>query len=454
MHPILKQPSKKTNAKDLLEIILSGLKLKNNMVEADGPAKENWEFWIFEVRKKKYHVFKNGISGKLNIPLGPDDETLIICKNFSKNELKTLLVDRLGINAFMFYECMLLSPIDKVYDFDDMSIFYNMVINSENIFESPLILRMVRKDNFAVIVVNHSESHDFELSTEVASKFRFGQVKKMKFPKLFRGRIKIAKRQAGAAIVKNVLNMVSEGNSRFVKQKEDSLISEDLEIATGEVGRVIIQRIKTIFPMHSQQISIDYILFWISSEGLKRIENFINLKLLNEINEIQEMSHGLDIHQKAEFLKRIDTFENLYISAQNAKSSKEEYFERTIESDMASLEFRFMIRHLKSRMRNLNNTAFVIERKLTLARSTFQMSIDSKMTENSDKLDKLMRQFSMISVMFLPLTVITGMWGMNCKVPYVMSDEDDNLNCFYSLCGVMGGIIMGWIILFKLKGWM
>ena len=44
VHSILKQPSKKTNAKDLLEIILSGLKLKNNMVEADGPAKENWEF--------------------------------------------------------------------------------------------------------------------------------------------------------------------------------------------------------------------------------------------------------------------------------------------------------------------------------------------------------------------------------------------------------------------------
>ena len=354
----------------------------------------------------------------------------------------------------MFYEWMLLSPIDKVYDFDDMSIFYNMVINSDNILESPLILRMIRKDNFAVIIINHSENHDFNLSNEIATKFRFKKFKKMKFPKLFKNRIKMTKKQAGAAIVKNVLNMVADGNSKLLnRSKNISIESEDLEIAKGEVGRVIIQRIKTIMPFNTQQISIDYILFWISSEGLKRIENFINLKLLNEIQEIQVMSHGLNINQKADFLKRIDVFENLYISAQNAKSSKEEYFDRIIESDMASLEFRFMVRHLKSRMRNLNNTAFVIERKLTLARSTFQMSIDSKMTENSDKLDKLMRQFSMISVMFLPLTVITGMWGMNCKVPYVI-DEEDNLNCFYALWGVMGGIVIGWIVLFKLKGWM
>ena len=50
--PIIKQKSKKTNAKDLLEIILSGLKKMNNMVDVDGPAKENWEFCIFEVKKK------------------------------------------------------------------------------------------------------------------------------------------------------------------------------------------------------------------------------------------------------------------------------------------------------------------------------------------------------------------------------------------------------------------
>ena len=122
----------------------------DNLVEADGPAKENWEFCIFEVRKKKYRVFKNGISDKLNIPLGPDDETLIMCFNFKKSELKTLLIDKLNVNPIMFYECMLLSPIDKVYEFDDMSIFYNMVINccSYNIPPPPQVRGVYKPENF------------------------------------------------------------------------------------------------------------------------------------------------------------------------------------------------------------------------------------------------------------------------------------------------------------------
>ena len=88
----------------MLENLLSGLRKNENLVEADGPAKENWEFCIFEVKKMKYHVFKNGINSKLNIPLGSDDETLIMCLNFKKSELKTLLIDKLDVSPIMFYE--------------------------------------------------------------------------------------------------------------------------------------------------------------------------------------------------------------------------------------------------------------------------------------------------------------------------------------------------------------
>ena len=139
--------------------------------------------------------------------------------------------------------------------------------------------------------------------------------------------------------------------------------------------------------------------------------------------------------EEEEYLNKIDVFEDHYIAAQNAKGSKEQYFEKIIESEMASENFRYLIRHLSSRMLNLSNTTFVIENKLSLSRNTYQMAVDTKMTENSEKLDKLMRQFSLVSIMFLPLTIITGMWGMNCKVPYMMVDEetDNNLNCFYVL---------------------
>lgn len=114
----------------------------------------------------------------------------------------------------------------------------------------------------------------------------------------------------------------------------------------------------------------------------------------------------------------MDLFQNHYIGAQNAKESKRNYFKKIIQSELASLELRYLIRHLKSRMSNLHNTTVIIERKLELARNTFQTSIDANLTEYSRQLDQLMKKFSVVAVMFLPLTLISGMWGMNCTVPF------------------------------------
>ena len=428
--------------------MLSGLN-QDDIGDIEGPARENWQFWVFQVRKRKYNILKNGISDKLNIPLGPNDETLIMCLNFSDKELKTLLVDMLKVNTIIYYEWMLLSPVDKVYEFADGSTFYNMIINQERFQDTPYILRMIRKDNFAVVIMNQDEGDNFLLSTEIATKFKFKEIKKMKFPKLFKRR-QMLKTQA------KLIGKTSKGDSDNKKsaQNNTSFEAENAEVDKEEVGKVVIQRIKTIMPMNDQQITIDYLMFWISSEGLKRIENFINLKLLSEITELQERSKNLGVNEKKEFLQDMDIFENLYIGAVNAKGSKEKYFDKIIGLAKASSQFRFLIRHLKSRMTNLSNTTFVIERKIKIARNSFQMSIDTKMTENAEKLDKLMRQFSLISVMFLPLTVITGMWGMNCKVPYVFGEDTNNLNCFWGLWGAMGGIIVFCTVFFKTMGWM
>lgn len=176
------------SGKGLFGGMLKGLKQDDSMEDADGPVKENWQFWVFLMKKRKYHVFKNGISDKLNIPTGPEDETLIMCINFREKELKTILIDKLNVNPIMFYEWMLLSPVDKMFEFDENSVYYNMIINKDNFEETPLILRIIRKQNFAVIIVTQGELDAFQLTNEIASKFKFKLVTKMKFPKLFRKR--------------------------------------------------------------------------------------------------------------------------------------------------------------------------------------------------------------------------------------------------------------------------
>ena len=68
------------------------------------PNKEVWKLSIYELGKKQFHVFDNKITANYNIPIIPEDETLIVCVNFSSKELKMLLIDRLNINPIMYSE--------------------------------------------------------------------------------------------------------------------------------------------------------------------------------------------------------------------------------------------------------------------------------------------------------------------------------------------------------------
>lgn len=372
----------------------------------DKPAKERWKLCIFELGKKQYHSFENKKSADYNIPLVPEDETLIICVNFSQKELKSLLIDKLDVNPIMHYECILLSPVDKVMEFNDRAIFYNIVINRDEISEDPAIIRVIRKMNFAVMVVKELENDSFKLPESIAKKFGFKKIENNYLP-----------------------------NQSFVKgcnssrhDDQDSSESFDLEanvkVDKGEVGQVIIQKMKTIIPNKADKISIDYILFWMSNEGLKKIEKLINENLLREVNEIQEEVRDLGMNSKHEFLQKLDLFQNHYIGAQNAKESKQNYFDQIISSELPSIEFRFLIRHLKSRMSNLHNTTVIIERKLELSRGRFQANIDANLTDYSRQLDGLMKKFSVTAVIFIPLQLISGIWGMNCKVPFQEIDSE------------------------------
>mmetsp|Transcript_27544 Transcript_27544/g.31707 ORF Transcript_27544/g.31707 Transcript_27544/m.31707 type:complete len:195 (+) Transcript_27544:160-744(+) len=100
----LSPPKKK--GKSLFGGIFSNLNMNDAdaMEDGDGPVKENWQFCVYQMKKKKYQIFRNGISDNLNIPVGPEDETLIMCINFREKELKTLLIDKLKVNPIMYYE--------------------------------------------------------------------------------------------------------------------------------------------------------------------------------------------------------------------------------------------------------------------------------------------------------------------------------------------------------------
>lgn len=62
-----------------------------------------------------------------------------------------------------------------------------------------------------------------------------------------------------------------------------------------------------------------------------------------------------------------------------------------------------------------------------------------------------MRIFSAVATLFMPLTLASGIWGMNVPVPWA---DVDGLAPFFGILGFMVLVIIIMLIYFKKKNWL
>jgi magnesium transporter len=65
------------------------------------------------------------------------------------------------------------------------------------------------------------------------------------------------------------------------------------------------------------------------------------------------------------------------------------------------------------------------------------------------RLNNILRILTVFSVVFLPLTLISGIWGMNVRVP-----GEGHIEAFWVILGVMLGLLVSMLAFFKNRGWL
>jgi len=68
----------------------------------------------------------------------------------------------------------------------------------------------------------------------------------------------------------------------------------------------------------------------------------------------------------------------------------------------------------------------------------------------SNRLNMVMKVLTVMSTIFLPLTVLTGMWGMNITLPQFPGGGAVQ---FWWIAGIMFAVILTMLALFRRKGW-
>jgi magnesium transporter len=76
--------------------------------------------------------------------------------------------------------------------------------------------------------------------------------------------------------------------------------------------------------------------------------------------------------------------------------------------------------------------------------------METYLSSQSHHLNEVMKVLTVMSTIFLPLTVLTGMWGMNVPLPVFPGGEAAQ---FWWLLGMMMGVTAAMLYAFRRKGW-
>ena len=68
----------------------------------------------------------------------------------------------------------------------------------------------------------------------------------------------------------------------------------------------------------------------------------------------------------------------------------------------------------------------------------------------SNRLNQVMKVLTVMSTLFLPMTVLTGMWGMNIPLPHFPGGEAAQ---FWWITGIIAAMAAGMLFVFRRKGW-
>ena len=167
-----------------------------------------------------------------------------------------------------------------MFEFGDEAIFHNLVLNYPNFDQNPAIMRIIKKGNLSVLVFNQTQDDEFKLVDSIISKFSFQKEDNQISDSNLNNQMFYNKM---AGLVANDKNYSIQTFNPKNGHEENNRVY----ISSGEIGNVIIQRHKTITPLKDEQLSVDYILFWLANEDMKTIEEWYNDDLLFEINSIQ-----------------------------------------------------------------------------------------------------------------------------------------------------------------------
>lgn len=126
--------------------------------------------------------------------------------------------------------------------------------------------------------------------------------------------------------------------------------------------------------------------------------------------------------------------------------------QRDAVARLARREFPQISDELVYRFRDVYDNLVRVADESLLFQDRVASILDAHLSSTSNRLNQVMKVLTVITVIFMPLTLIAGLYGMNVKLPLVGSDADPRP--FWWLVGGMTLLSLLMLAGFRRRGWL
>ncbi|MEK6852524.1 MAG: magnesium/cobalt transporter CorA [Nanoarchaeota archaeon] len=126
---------------------------------------------------------------------------------------------------------------------------------------------------------------------------------------------------------------------------------------------------------------------------------------------------------------------------------------RSQQEKFASLyreDHKYISKQVYPYLRDAHDTMVTVNDTLTSFRETISNTLELYLTTVSNRMNEIMKVLAIMATFMLPLTVITGIYGMN----FEFMPELHYRYGYFIILGVMVAVVIGLVVFFKKKGWM
>jgi magnesium transporter len=113
------------------------------------------------------------------------------------------------------------------------------------------------------------------------------------------------------------------------------------------------------------------------------------------------------------------------------------------EFALISDEMAYRFRDVFDQLVRLNDEALLFQDRLSSL-------LDAHLSNVSNRLNRVMKVLTVITTIFMPLTLLSGLYGMNVRLPHLPGGEDVQ---FWWMLGIMLATIVTMLVVFRRWRW-